>query len=232
MLVIIQWKNSMLQIFSHIDTDLVNYPGRCCTTFFFSVCPMRCKYCYTLAKLQQKNYGMSEEEYEKILQRAANNWIEAIAYTGGEPLACFDNLQYAIDKAEQYGMKYLKLDTNGAYPKELLQVLPRFSYIAMDVKTVIEDYPNLTGYQKKENILESIEILKSCPIDHEYRITVIEEYHTREQLEEMAKLLDGQKVVLQRFRPEQSFAMRDYKETSSLYIENIAKDIFPGAICR
>lgn len=222
----------MLQIFSYIDTDLVNYPGKCCTTFFFSRCPMRCKYCYTLAKLQEENSNMTEEEYENILRKATNNWIEAAAYTGGEPLACFENLKYAVAKAEEYEMKYLKLDTNGAYPNELLRILPHFSYIAMDVKTTIDDYPNLTGFQKKKNIEESIEILKACPIDHEFRITVIEEYHTKKQLEEIAKLLEGQKVVLQRFRPEKSFAMKNYKETSNLYIENIVRDIFPEAICR
>lgn len=222
----------MLQIFSHIDTDLVNYPGKCCTTFFFSICPMRCKYCYTLAKLQEENSNMTEEEYAHILEKSANNWIEAITYTGGEPLACFENLKYAVTTAEEYGMKYLKLDTNGAYPNELLRILPHFSYIAMDVKTVINDYPNLTGYTQKKNIEESIEILKSCPIAHEFRITVIEEYHTKKQLEELAKLLEGQKVVLQRFRPEKSFAMKNYKETSSAYIANIVKEIFPEAICR
>ncbi|NTV77555.1 MAG: anaerobic ribonucleoside-triphosphate reductase activating protein, partial [Clostridiales bacterium] len=79
-------------------------------------------------------------------------------------------------------MGYLvKLDTNGSHPKIIRDLLDQklLDYIAMDIKSDLSHYTQVTQSDqiKPEVIEESVNILKDCTVDYEFRTTVVKELH-------------------------------------------------------
>ena len=74
-------------------------------------------------------------------------------------------------------------------------------YVAMDIKNSLEKY-DLTGGAKinKDHILRSIEILKNSGIEYEFRTTLVKEFHEKEDMYAMGKMLEGcPNLYLQKF---------------------------------
>ena len=76
-------------------------------------------------------------------------------------------------------------------------------YIAMDLKTSLDDYQNIVGkLAKKDWIKESIELIMESGLPYEFRSTLIEEVHSDNIIEDMVNLITGaDKWYLQAFRP-------------------------------
>ena len=96
----------------------------------------------------------------------------------------------------------IKLDTNGSNPDLLGECLPLVNYVAMDVKTGFSGYPDLVQFRDTEKINQSVNLLKAGSTDYEFRTTVINPFHTNEQMDEVADIVQGAKrLVLQAFIP-------------------------------
>ena len=71
----------------------------------------------------------------------------------------------------------------------------------MDIKNSKDKYA-ITANAKLDmsKIQESINILESSNVDHEFRTTLVHEFHTLEDIEHIAKWLEGtKKYYLQKF---------------------------------
>lgn len=81
-------------------------------------------------------------------------------------------------------------------------------FIALDVKTSLETYPELVGPGiRPAHIVESIKLIRDSGTEYEFRATLIKEHHTEPVLEAMERLLSGAaRISLQRFRPEQTLS--------------------------
>jgi pyruvate formate lyase activating enzyme len=127
-----------------------------------------------------------------------------VVISGGEPTVQPDLRQF-IQKVREMGF-LVKLDTNGNLPNIMKDLVNDglIDYIAMDVKTTLNNYENLVGKMvNPDNIKESIEFLKQGTVPYEFRTTVIEGVHTEEIIKEMSELVSGaDKLYLQKFRPE------------------------------
>lgn len=195
---------------------MLDYPGKAACVVFTPGCNFRCGYCHNpefvlperIAEL--KNSFIPEEVFFNFLRErqgvaGAQNFeplLDGVVVTGGEPTLMPDLLDF-LGKIKSLGF-LAKLDTNGNRPQVLSQALERgvVDYVAMDVKTSLEEYPNLVGkLVKPENISQSIGLLKQSGIPHEFRSTLIKETHPRAVLESMAVLMRGaERLYLQSFR--------------------------------
>jgi pyruvate formate lyase activating enzyme len=186
-----------------IKSTLVDYPDKLACTLFTGGCNLRCPFCHNsdLVLNPESQPYLDEKEIKKFLE-GRTRYMDGVCITGGEPL-----LQSGIIEFFEYlkSLGYLiKLDTNGAFPTKLKNLLELnlIDYIAMDVKNSKEDYAKTVGYSEIDvtPFESSIEIIKNSEVDHEFRTTVVKEYHTVENLIEIAKWIGkDQKYYLQTF---------------------------------
>ena len=92
----------------------------------------------------------------------------------------------------------IKLDTNGSFPQKLSSLLEKglLDYVAMDIKTSKENYLKVCGVNNNkllENVIESVEILKSSSVPHEFRTTTAKELQTKEDFGKIGEWLRGEK---------------------------------------
>ena len=123
--------------------------------------------------------------------------LEGVVICGGEPTINKDLSQF-IEKIKNLGF-FVKLDTNGSNPEMLKNLVDTkmVDYVAMDIKISPENpvYKNImTEGITMENIKESVEFLKKGNIDFEFRTTVVNTIHTKQDFLEIAKWIGGPKV--------------------------------------
>ena len=180
---------------------LLDYPEKTAATVFFSGCNLRCPFCHNADLVLTAGEGdIDESEVLGYLKKRVGI-LDGVCITGGEPLLQKD-LEDFIKKIKDLGYK-VKLDTNGTFPDKLshLLSLSLLDYVAMDVKNAPEKYCETSGAQVDcDKILSSIDILKNSGIDHEFRTTLVSQFHTPEDVAKIAKILGGsEKYFLQKF---------------------------------
>ena len=197
---------------------LTDFPGKIACIVYTIGCNFRCKYCYNPDIITENNFNISGRkiiEEKEILDfiKANGNMVDGVVITGGEPTIYKDLLNFC--KKLKKLNKFIKLDTNGACPDNLLNLLDEklIDYIAMDVKAPLEKYKQITAYDNTENILKSINIIKNSGVPHEFRTTMYPEL-TPEDIIKITELVQGEKIYLQDFDP-----------TNTLYEE--AKNFVP-----
>ena len=181
---------------------LLDFPEHTACTLFTLGCNMRCPFCHNTPLVTgdaEEHY--SEEEIFSFL-RKRQGLLDGVAITGGEPLLQKDIVSF-IEKIRELGYD-VKLDTNGSYPERLSEIIGKglVSYIAMDIKNAEEKYALTSGSDiPYETIKKSVDIIKSSGIPHEFRTTVVKEYHTEEDIISIAKMLGkSEKYYLQQFK--------------------------------
>ncbi len=188
---------------------MLDYPEKVATIIFTPGCNMRCRFCHNKEFVLPEEIKKIEPSFisEKAVLnflKSRQNKLDGVVISGGEPTVQPDLKQF-IQKVRE--MDFLvKLDTNGNLPDVLKDLIQNglVDYVAMDVKTTLEEYPRLVGdLVNTKNIKESINFLKKRSVPYEFRTTVIDDVHTTAIIKEMAKLLkDSDKLYLQKFRPE------------------------------
>lgn len=173
-------------------TTLLDFPGHTACTIFTPHCNLRCPFCHNggLVLPESDAEYKSEEEIFAFLKKRAGI-LDGMAITGGEPLLQPDIADF-IKKVRELGYK-IKLDTNGAFPDKLKELLDAglIDYVAMDVKNSKEKYGITVGIPDIDitPFERSIEIIKSSGIAYEFRTTVVREFHTEDDIVAIAKWL-------------------------------------------
>ena len=169
---------------------MVDFPGRLAVLMFTCGCDFRCGFCHNaqlIGDLHAKTYSYRALR-EKML-RYHEDWVSAVSITGGEPTlqpALPETLRFFKDLGFQ-----LKLDTNGAHPEVLENVLPLVDYVAMDIKCALEHYPERVHFNHPERIRASIRLIIDRAPDYEFRTTVLEPWHTDAEILAAAHELKG-----------------------------------------
>ena len=182
--------------------SLVDYPGFTAATVFTGTCNMRCPFCHNaILVIDSAHQPIVEEQYVLDYLVKRKGIIDGLCITGGEPTLQKDLTQF-IAKCKDTGVK-IKLDSNGTNPETLKELIDKnlLDYVAMDIKNCKEKY-SITANAKIDltHIQESIDILESSGIDHEFRTTLVKEFHTLADIEKIAQWLDGtNKYYLQKF---------------------------------
>ena len=180
-----------------------------------------------------KQPKISEKEILDFL-RERQGLLEGVVICGGEPTINKDLIQF-LEKIKNLGY-FIKLDTNGSNPKVVKDLVDRklIDYVAMDIKTSFENpvYKNIMieGITI-DNIKESVEFLKKGNIDWEFRTTVVNTIHTKEDFLEIAKWIGGPNVkyYLQNFRAEKTIdpEFEKIEPFKDEFLQEIVKEISP-----
>ncbi|MGC8691234.1 MAG: anaerobic ribonucleoside-triphosphate reductase activating protein [Caldisericum sp.] len=156
--------------------SLVDYPDKTCAIIFTIGCNFRCPFCHNRELVLEKEFP-NEIPFEDIIDflETRKGLLDAVEFTGGEPLI-HKGLIDTIKRIKDMGF-LVKLDTNGSFPKRLIDLLPFVDYIAMDIKAPLEKYSEATGVKiESDTIKESIQIIKASEKDYEFRTTVFKNY--------------------------------------------------------
>ena len=185
-------------------TRLLDFPGHVASTVFTAGCNFRCPFCHNASLVLHPNGNdvFSEKEILSQLNKR-KNLLDGVCVTGGEPLLQPD-LDLFLGEIKAMGLK-IKLDTNGSNPKRLQKLIDQklIDAVAMDIKNCKEKYAQTCGLtHEPEEIEESIDLLMASDLSYyEFRTTVVKEFHTKEDLEKIAKRLRGCKhYFLQSFQ--------------------------------
>lgn len=217
---------------------LIDFPGKLACTIFVFGCNFQCGFCYNSSLvLKEDKPDISSEEVLNFL-RKRKDYLNGICFTGAEPLMNIDTDFLHKVKSLRYS---IKIDTNGSFPEKIQQLidLGLVDYVSMDIKSSREKYSELTRANPDlEKIEQSIKIVSQIP-EHEFRTTILEEIHTKEEMKKIAEWLNQvvgwkpKKFVLQGFKPNLNELIDDkfksYKETSEEYLKElkeILKDYF------
>lgn len=183
---------------------LLDFPGRVAATLFTGGCNFRCPFCHNamlVTDVKAEDAIYTEEDIFKFLS-GRKGLLDGIAITGGEPLMHRDILEF-IPKVREMGFA-VKLDTNGAYPKLLREILDKklVDYVAMDVKNSFEKYAVTIGVPGFDTapVEESMDMLMQGDIPFEFRTTITKEFHEIEDIEKISKKISGEtRYFLQNF---------------------------------
>lgn len=194
-----------MQIRGWVKTSLIDYPGKIATVLFTSGCNFRCPYCQN-SELVLHPESLPEIDPAEIFQLLTRRrgLIDGVVITGGEP-TLQKGIENFLRKVKELGLA-TKLDTNGYRPQVLRELFERglLDYVAVDIKTSLAKYPLAAGVPvDMRRIEESVRLIMSSGIDHEFRTTVVPGIVASEDVEEIAKLIAGAgKYILQQFRPQ------------------------------
>ncbi len=174
-------------------TTLLDFPGHVAATIFTGGCNFRCPFCHNSDLLEHDiEAAFTDEEVLRFLAKR-RGILEGIAITGGEPTLQPD-LEDFILRVRELGYK-IKLDTNGSRPDVLRTLCEKglIDYVAMDIKTCKERYPDVAGIPslKLDAIQESVEFLKQGTIPYEFRTTVVKELHSAEDFSRIGEWISG-----------------------------------------
>ena len=182
--------------------SLLDYPNKVSCILFTRTCNFRCPFCHNgLTLLQDYKTKVSFDEIISFLKKR-QGILDGVVISGGEP-TLMDDLADKIRIIKELGFA-VKLDTNGTNPDVLLDLLEEglIDYVAMDIKNSLEKYEMTAGAKVNlDKIQRSIEILKNSGIEYEFRTTLIEELHTKNDMHAIGKLLEGApNLYLQKFQ--------------------------------
>lgn len=193
-----------------IETSLIDWDGKIAMVLFFDRCNFNCPFCqnWELILYPQK---FSTISFDNIIEKLQNkkNWVDGVVLTGGEPLVYKKEVFDISRTLKELGLS-IKLDTNGAYPDILKEMINKglVDYVAMDIKAALnEAYYIAVG--KRINLMkirESTKILLSNQINYEFRTTCVPGIIDADAIERIGNYIKGAKRwFLQAFVPENAY---------------------------
>ncbi|MFC1544948.1 anaerobic ribonucleoside-triphosphate reductase activating protein [Gemmatimonadota bacterium] len=173
--------------------SLIDYPGRMCRVLFISGCNMQCFFCHNTDLIKASDSFIEWDRLEQTLLASREQWVDSVCISGGEP-TLHPKLFELIGRIRRLGFR-IKLDTNGSVPDVLRHALPLVDYVAMDYKAPLERYAEITGCHalEPERIIESVRLISCSDIEHEFRTTVVEGWHSEEDMHQICRELSGAK---------------------------------------
>lgn len=215
---------------------LLDFPGKVACTLFLQGCNFRCPFCHNSDLLDHTGEEfMTQETFLKFLE-SRKGLLDGVAITGGEP-TCQPDLPELIRKIKALGYP-VKLDTNGTNPKMLKMLVEEglVDYVAVDVKNSPEKYAETVGLPSLnlEKISQSLAFLISSDTEYEFRTTLVEQFHTEEDMEAIGKWLTSlvpgkkpKKLFLQSFVDRDSVVFSGLSAPDAEKISRFAEILTP-----
>ena len=191
-----------MKIAGYEKLSVQDYPNHISCIIFTQGCNLKCPFCQNSTLIPLNSENLIEEDEVLAYLSPRKNILDGVTISGGEPTLQKD-LKEFIGKVRETGLD-IKLDTNGINYNLLKELVEEkmIDYVAMDIKNSLSKYEKTSGVQNinMENILKSIELLKQNKIDYEFRTTIINEYHTLEDVLQIIELVGNSKYYLQNFK--------------------------------
>ncbi len=173
---------------------LLDYPEHTACTVFTGCCNFRCPFCQNASLvLRPESLALIPEKDVFAFLEKRRGMLDGVAVTGGEPTLQPDLADF-LRRVKDMGFK-TKLDTNGARPEVLRQLLAEglLDYAAMDVKSSPAGYARCAGASEAVlvPVRESAALLEASGVAHEFRTTAVKGLHTAEDFRAIGEWLAG-----------------------------------------
>ncbi len=213
------------------NTSMIDFEGHMSKVVFTGGCNFGCGFCHNSEMITAKG-EVSWQEFDRNLNKAKEQWADAVVISGGEPLM-HKEIPGLISYIREKGF-LIKLDTNGSFPDRLAEVIDSVDYVAMDYKASLSRYSLAAGVEVDTGrITESVGILQDHTEKSELRTTMVETIHDEECMEEIAEELAGDSLyVLQPFVPKETVydpVLAELPRTNPDYMKRM-KDVVIGKI--
>jgi pyruvate formate lyase activating enzyme len=174
---------------------LLDFPGKVACTVFTAGCNFRCPFCHNTSLVtgaEATKDDLDTEEFFSFL-RSRQGRLDGVCVSGGEPLLQKDIREFIL-RIREMGF-LVKLDTNGSFPDVLESLLKGglIDYVAMDIKSSPEHYERAVGLPSAPvaQIGRSIQILLTSSVPFEFRTTVVDELHVRDDFSSIGEWISG-----------------------------------------
>lgn len=215
----------------------IDYPGHLSAVVFCKGCPLRCVYCHN--KHLQINNNHSDISWETVFDSIKNrkNIIEAVVFSGGEPLI-YDDLYDYMCEVKKIGLK-IGLHTSGICVENFKKVLGVVDWVGFDIKHLFEKYSSITkidgsGEKSSESFEYLLNYSRSGGENFEARITLFHEI----DVEDVKKILEFliekgvKKIALQQCRNEKNIIVEHPIIAMTKYLNGVAKLVGEGFLIR
>jgi len=170
-----------LRIGGIVDVSTVDWYGKVSMVVFFSGCNFRCPYCQN-SRLISGEYG-NELSLEALRGRVEEGLmlLDAVVFSGGEPLLQSDGLFEAAEMVKGLGLDVM-IETNGSLPYVIEGLMERglLDRVALDVKAPLEGeiYGRTIGLRDMgeaavRGVRTTLELCRRFHVDVEARTTVV-----------------------------------------------------------
>ncbi len=228
-----------MQICGFNKTTLLDYPDHLACGIFLGGCNFCCPFCQngTLVLSPGSQPSIPREEIIKHLKKR-QGILEGICISGGEPTLAPDLLDF-MTEIKELGYS-IKLDTNGYRPDIVRAAMEQklVDYIAMDIKSSPDEYPILCGKPNMDvgRIAETVTIIQTIGIKHEFRTTVVKPYHSTLTFESIGQWLKSHSpYYLQEFRDSEDViqsGLSAYSLEEMLHFKEILLPYLPNTLLR
>lgn len=205
---------------------LLNYPERIACTIFTKGCNFKCPFCHNSSLIDLKKENDKYNEVISYLNKR-KGILDGVCITGGEPLI-HKSIKDLIKEIKSMGF-LVKLDTNGSNPSMLKELIDEklIDYVAMDIKNTFDKYEMTIGCKTNiDNIKKSIEIIENSCIDYEFRTTIVKEFHTFDDIKNIAKMLNSKsKYYIQNFKNSDGVLNKKLNGFTNEELENLQKEL-------
>ncbi|MBW2993373.1 anaerobic ribonucleoside-triphosphate reductase activating protein [Candidatus Woesearchaeota archaeon] len=222
-------------------TSLIDYSPNSVSVVFTGGCNFRCPFCHN-PDLVLRHEEIPRIEKQEIFRFVSEKkqWIDGVCITGGEP--CMQKeLPEFCSALKELGL-LVKVDTNGTFPEVLKYLIENklVDYIAMDIKSPLEDYDKAAGVKAdKEKIKKSIELIRNSGLDYEFRTTIVPGLIGKKEIFRIAKMLNSSKrFCIQQFQGNVKLISEEFeklepcKESELNEMADIAKPYFDEVLVK
>lgn len=199
-------------------------------------CNMDCRFCFS--DWREKSHVINTGEAKSAIKQLTALGLEAINFTGGEPLMRHDVVEL-LQYAKSLGLKVI-VSTNGILLKQYLPSISRYiDYIGLPLDSSEPIIPNSIRQTKAainhhSLILELIDIIKNNYPHIGIKINTLVAKPNLKSIDHIGKLIDGKVVSwkLSQFVPA-SYGLKhtkDFAITDKEYLDAVRKcrDLNPG----
>lgn len=165
------------------DMSTIDWYGNVSMVVFWAGCNLRCPYCHNSVLIPldsgtEVGLDLLDERIRQSMNPVPS--LDAVVFTGGEPILQTDAVIEAAKLVKSYGLK-LMLDTNGTLFKNVERILRTglVDRVALDVKTPLnpDDFRNISKVPDVNesyvaSIMRTLKLCKDMGIPVEARTTV------------------------------------------------------------
>lgn len=227
-----------MKISGFTKLTLLDYPKKTACIIFTQGCNYNCSFCQNSGLIPcGKDQLIDHSEIFDYLKKR-KNVIDGVVISGGEPTIQAGLIDF-IKRIKEMGF-LIKLDTNGSNPDVIKKLVDEklIDYIAMDVKNIFDEYIGIVKVKQVniEKIKESINIIKESNVLHEFRTTIMKNYHDIEKLTKICEYLgESEKYYLQNFEDSENVldkSLVSFSKEILMNIQTILRKNFPNVTVR
>lgn len=165
-----------MQFKSIVWSSTIDYPNEVSTVLFVGTCNWDCQYCYNKTLDKNVDIDFKTQILPRLLDR--KEFINHIVISGGE-CTLYPDLEETIDTLIENGF-IVGIHTNGSRPNIIKEILPKISFIGMDIKCSPKNY-HVFFNQDIAPIWSSITYVLRSKIQSEFRTTFYPEFFIEKQ---------------------------------------------------